>query len=305
MAMRAVLSLVLLAHPVTVAAQESGDQATGAAAEMKALEAAVPKQSWYPEGYYDVRIAAEAEIAETTPSPLPGPGEAYNLQACGTQRPVSGTDDPLLAGYGNVALEIARLRSDLGRMHFPEARYTAPLIAFERDRIIDVLPRGEIYTVLADALNARGDPASVALPAVVAWDDCPPPPPPPPPPAESAPFKPAKPAKPMKPSAQATSAPKPAAALPRRAPGVIVATQPPAGEVLIINAFAFKVCVRKHPDPWDRFQCKWNEIETGVAKPLSGRFVYQVRWPDGTVRKGTREIAPSESGAVTFKKVGS
>ena len=77
----------------------------------------------------------------------------------------------------------------------------------------------------------------------------------------------------------------------------------------MINAFAFKVCTRKKPDPWDRFACKWNEIETGVDQTLSGRYVYQVKWPDGTVHKGTREIVPSYDDepkvTVTFKKTGS
>ena len=91
---------------------------------------------------------------------------------------------------------------------------------------------------------------------------------------------------------------------------VIVKTSPPQGEVLLINAFAFKVCTRKKPDPWDRFACKWNEVETGVEKRLSGRYVYQVKWPDGTVRKGTREIVPNYededvAAVVTFKKTGS
>ena len=99
--------------------------------------------------------------------------------------------------------------------------------------------------------------------------------------------------------------PRPATAVPRRAPGVTFVTQPPEGEVLMISAFAFKVCVLRKPDPWDRFACRWNEIETGAAKPMSGRFVYQVKWPDGTVRKGTREIAPGGSSTVTFRKAGS
>ena len=90
---------------------------------------------------------------------------------------------------------------------------------------------------------------------------------------------------------------------------MIVRTSPPLGEVLMINAFAFKVCTRKKPDPWDRFACKWNEIETGVDQTLSGRYVYQVKWPDGTVRRGTREIVPSYDDepkvTVTFKKTGS
>ena len=54
---------------------------------------------------------------------------------------------------------------------------------------------------------------------------------------------------------------------------------------------------------------KQDEWETGVArtKPY-GRFVYQVKWPDGVVRKGTREIVPDieeQAVTVTFRKTGS
>lgn len=346
-------------------AQETADEAVGEASDMQALEAAVPKQAWYPDGYYDVRIAAEAEVAETATTSVPKPGEKFNLVACRTPNTSLGTDDPLLNRYGAIALETARLRFELGRHHFPEARYGAPLIAFERDRIVGAVPKDQVYRALATALNGQSDAASSDLPIVIASDDCSPPSPSPPP-AAADPGKPADSAQrdaeqqaiaktevdryqqaqaqaqaqaeyaarsaaayeaekarasayeaqarraremaeeyARRERARMASVPRPAAAAPSRARGVVFTTQPPAGEVLMINSFAFKVCTRKNPDPWDRFQCKWNEIETGVPKPLSGRFVYQVKWPDGTVRKGTREIAPADTGAVTFRKVGS
>jgi hypothetical protein len=80
-------------------------------------------------------------------------------------------------------------------------------------------------------------------------------------------------------------------------------TSPPNAEIWLVSAFAFRVCQRKVPDPWDRLGCRWTEIQTGANKPLSGRFIYQVRWPDGTVRKGARDIAPYDD--VRFQKVGS
>lgn len=294
MACRSMVALIALISPVAAAAQ---DEAAVDLTKMKTLESAVPKQGWYPDGYYDLRIAAEAEVAAMPPPTLPAPGESYNLTACNAPRADIDTHDPQERVYADIAFETARLRASLDRLGYPATLYSAPLIAFERERLSDVLPKDEIYGALAMALDGKAPPG---VPAMVAFDDCPPPPPPPPPPPAAA-GPPSKPAKPVKPSA---SLPKPVAPSSR---GVTFVTEPVAGEVLMISAFAFKVCVRRQPDPWDRFACRWNEVETGVAKPMSGRFVYQVKWPDGTVRRGTREIStpPEESTSVTFRKTGS
>ncbi|KTE40049.1 MULTISPECIES: hypothetical protein [unclassified Sphingopyxis] len=285
---RTLAALLLLAGPATAAAQETDE-----AAAMRGFEAAVPRQDWYPEGYYDIRIAAEAEMAEVIASPAADrpetPGGDHNLIACDARKLSSSAADPLLERYGDTALETARLRAQLGRLGYPAGVAASPLLAFERARIaVDGGGKGsgDPYEVLAEALNAARA-STPALPEVFAFDECRPPPAAAPSPAPGRPAV--------------------AAVRPRRTAGVTFVTQPSAGELLMIDAFAFKVCTRKQSDPWDRFQCRWNEIETGVAKPMSGRFVYQVKWPDGTIRKGTREVAPGPGGAatVTFRKTGS
>ncbi|NIJ35676.1 hypothetical protein FHR22_000325 [Sphingopyxis panaciterrae] len=283
---RTLAALLALTSPAAAAAQ---DAAPDDGAAMQALEATVPKQEWYPDGYYDIRIAAEAQVAEF-PRPagvLPAtPEQSYNLVACDTERPRAEGSDPLLARYGYVALETARLRTELQRIHYPASIYAEPLLAFERESIARADERatnGDPYTVLADALEAARADAKAPLSPVFEYRECSPPP-------MAAPNSPGR----------------PSAVRPSPAPGVKFRTEPTAGELWMISAFAFKVCVRKQPDPWDRFACKWNEVETGVTRSMSGRFVYQVRWPDGTVRKGTREIVPAGgSTPVTFKKVGS
>jgi hypothetical protein len=289
---RVSLALLALAGPAAAAAQ---DPAAADAADMKAIEAKLPKRSWYPDGYYEVRIAAEAEVAEDPDGTEPEPGEPYNLLICDPGEPGFDLADPALRDYGAVALDTARLRAALVARHYPEQLFAAPLAAFERERLADARPRDALYADLAAALDTARAASAPDLPPVVAVETCAPPPPPPPPPPPAA----------TPPPPSAAPPPRPATAVPRRAPGVTFVTQPPAGEVLMISAFAFKVCVLRKPDPWDRFACRWNEIETGAAKPMSGRFVYQVKWPDGTVRKGTREIAPGGSSTVTFRKVGS
>ena len=77
---------------------------------MKAIEAKLPKQSWYPDGYYEVRIAAEAEVAESPGGTEPEPGEPYNLIICDTDTPGLDASDPALRDYGAVALDIKRER---------------------------------------------------------------------------------------------------------------------------------------------------------------------------------------------------
>lgn len=286
--------------PGTALAQTPPD-----AGALKRIETVVPARDWYPAGYYDVRIAAEAEIGEA-PRPrstivfdcYDGPGQCYDVIDCSAEGVVFNPEEPAMSRYGRTALEISRLRSELARLGYPEAVYAAPLADYEKALIAIDAGRSEGELIVDDG----GD-----------WPE-----------GEEMPFDDG--------AAEAEAAAQAALAaaidanrlrlspkLPRvmveggcgagEGGPIIVRTVPDGGEVLLINAFAFKVCTRKKADPWDRFACKWNEWETGVAqtKPY-GRFVYQVKWPDGVVRKGTREIVPGpedESVTVTFRKTGS
>lgn len=321
---RMLMLVAALASPVAAGAKEP----IGAAG-LKAIEAKVPPQDWYPDGYYDIRIAAEGQIADFPRDTLTmdwGDGQPpyYDVIDCNAEYVSLDETDPLTARYGGVALEVARLRAEFERMKYPVAVYAEPLLAFEKAMIEDAKaapePMSEADIAAADAAALAADDdananaaASAAADAAMAAD---------------APDAAADPADgggfendPYYRLAQAVEANRARLApkLPKvvadggcgagEGNPVIVRTSPPQGEVLMINAFAFKVCTRKKPDPWDRFACKWNEIETGVDQTLSGRYVYQVKWPDGTVRKGTREIVPSYDDepkvTVTFKKTGS
>jgi len=300
---RMLMLVAALASPVTAGAKEP----IGAAG-LKAIEAKVPPQGWYPDGYYDIRIAAEGQIADFPRDTLTmdwGDGQPpyYDVIDCNAEYVSLDETDPLTARYGGVALEVARLRAEFERMKYPVPVYAEPLLAFEKAMIEDAKAAPEPMSeadiaaadaaMEADALDAAAEPADGGG-------------------FENDPYY--RLAKAVE-ANRARLAPK----LPKvvadggcgagEGNPVIVRTSPPQGEVLMINAFAFKVCTRKKPDPWDRFACKWNEIETGVDQTLSGRYVYQVKWPDGTVRKGTREIVPSYDDepkvTVTFKKTGS
>lgn len=323
---RMLMLLAAVASPVTATAKEPLD-----AAGLKAIETKVPPQSWYPDGYYDIRIAAEGQVADFPRDTLTmdwGDGQPpyYDVIDCNAEYVSLDATDPLTARYGPVALEVSRLRAEFERMKYPLAVYAAPLWEFEKAKIEEAKaapePVSEAEMSDAMAMEASAADAAVAEAAADAAMA-----------ADAASMEAAPPADggmdgstayddPYFQLAKAVEANRERLApkLPKvladggcgagEGSAVIVKTVPPQGEVLMINAFAFKVCTRKKPDPWDRFACKWNEIETGVEKPLSGRYVYQVKWPDGTVRKGTRDIVPNYDDetvatVVTFKKTGS
>lgn len=304
---RSIILVAMLAAPVPALADPVPD-----AADMDALEATIPPQKWYPTGYYDIRIAAESQVAEF-PRPAdklsPAPDAPYDVIDCDAEKVGFDADDPLMLRYGTTALETARLRSELERLGYPATTTAAPLLAFEKARIDGVDqtadPPRKFYADLAAAIEANRLRIAPTRARIIAVGNC----------GGAASAKPSTTA--TKPPSTAKPVPRRSAVRPSPPPppppppppqGVTFSTLPVAGEVLLINAFAFKVCMRKQPNPWDRFACKWNEVETGVVRPLAGRFVYQVRWPDGTIRKGTREIMSGLSGAaamVTFRKTGS
>lgn len=293
-----------LALPAAVQAQSPPD-----AAALKKIEARIPARDWYPAGYYDVRIAAEAQIAEAPRARktivldcFDGAGQCYDVIDCNAETAPFNPDDPAMSRYGSTALEISRLRGELARLGYPEAVYAGPLADYERKLLAIDAERSDADVKLAGGFVPPGDdPAAPADDFEGDFED----------PGAGLDAE-------LATAIEANRlrlAPK----LPRviveggcgagEGGPIIVRTVPVGGEVLLINAFAFKVCTRRQPDPWDRFACKWNEWETGVerTKPY-GRFVYQVKWPDGVVRKGTREIVPNmeeTSVTVTFRKVGS
>lgn len=325
---RMTMLLAALAMPATTIAKEPID-----AVGLKAIETKVPPQSWYPDGYYDLRIAAEGQMADFPRDNLTmdwGDGEppSYDVIDCNAEYVSLDDTDPFTARYGGVALEVARLRAEFERLKYPRAVFAEPLLAFEKAKIEeakaapDPMSEEEInaaYAAGEAAAEAAGETvdgavseadAAAAEAASAAADAA----------ADSdASFDLSS--DPYHALAQAVEANRQRLApkLPKvladggcgagEGSAIIVKTVPPQGEVLLINAFAFKVCTRKKPDPWDRFACKWTEIETGIEKQLSGRYVYQVKWPDGTVRKGTRDIVPNyddeTAATVTFKKTGS
>lgn len=78
-------------------------------------------------------------------------------------------------------------------------------------------------------------------------------------------------------------------------PGRPVVVSPESGQIWLISAFAFQVCERKGMDPWNRSACGWTQYFSGDSRVGSGRFMFEIQWPDGKVQRGVRIVEPAGS----------
>lgn len=65
---------------------------------------------------------------------------------------------------------------------------------------------------------------------------------------------------------------------------------PGNGQLWMLNAFDFQACEAKKRDPWDHRTCAWSQYVAGDRTPGLGRYMYEVRWPDGKVDRGARVV---------------
>lgn len=244
--------------------------------------ASVADRAYYPAGYRDLRIAARAQ---TMTFPRPRDVVYYDVIDCNAERVSSGNTDRVVARYGDLALEVSRIEIELARFGYRREIWEQPLLAYER---------AELEGLAADEpLNASED-----LEQEPGADDLEAPP-------DDA-------ASTATDEAGLEPEPEPLALLARemearrarlqsRMPPIVseggcgageggftIKLEPPSGRLWLINAFAFRMCERKFADPWDHRACSWTEYGAGDEATASGRYVYEARWPDGTVRRGAR-----------------
>ncbi len=249
--------------------------------------ASVPDQPWYPKGYRDFRIAAADEIATF-------PRESWTLMQR-AEYDLGLCDDKYRdrAGqYAELALEVARLGSEMKRLGYPAGVFEQPLLDYERDGLASLkLPAAaqeaaaagssapDRLSALAAQMESRRQRAQTGMPIV--YRGC-----------SSASV------------AVAASRRRRFGAL-RGSPGVAIEMSPPGGHLWLLNGFAFRVCERKSGNPWDHIACGWNEYSAGAGAQVSGRYIYEARWPDGTVRRGARILefdADGSNRAIRFDR---
>ena len=262
----------------------------------------IPDQSWYPEGYLDMRVAAAHQLADFPRNEnvvlfedFDDPEvKTYDVIDCNLAYDLSWEMDSYQRQIGSLALDIARMRSEFARIGYPQAVYDRPLIDYERAALAafaaerpDRLANPENYRIrgedgedygesvdmqdwellgaLAEAMDAKRAALSPRLPRIVSEGGCG---------AGEEEFE--------------------------------IKLVPANGSLWLINAFAFRVCERKVANPWNHQACGWSEFQAGDSTFASGRYMYEARWPNGTVKRGARVLQADfdndETGAVIFRR---
>ena len=232
----------------------------------------IPDRPWYPHGYRDMRIAAEETVRLFPPALWEG-DDVYDVVDCGAGSSDVPANPDWRAGQRELlALDVARMRSELARLGYRPQVYDAALIAHERAALGQIRIARPIAAETADsqsdydsifwgreqlakAMEARRKQLQPRKPQIISVGGC-------------------------GDGEQEFS----------------VKLSPPNGRLWLINAFAFKLCERKVADPWNHEACGWSEFASGESATASGRYMYEARWPDGTVRRGAKVLQGTEDG---------
>lgn len=275
--------------------------ALAAAKPARAAAAAIPDQPWYPPGYRDLKIAA-GETMRLFPRFSGAVLEPYNdtktygVVDCRLADDLPKAVENPEGWRGLLALDVARMRSEFRKLGYRPEIYDRALLDHERASL---------------AYFARVKPEPVWIESDTAADGAEPPAEVVEPPAEDV-LPPEEDVEPPESpyydwswGHQALAA-EMEAKRQRLQPGkprivyedrnscgggqeeFTVVLSPANGRLWLINAFAFKVCERKVPNPWDHRACGWNEFATGEKSAFTGRYMYEARWPGGAVRRGAK-----------------
>lgn len=265
------------------------------AATAKPSKAAIPNQSFYPPGYRDLRIAAAAQVA-TFPRPrdviahdfsYAGWKPFYDVIDCSLESIDPNNPDRLMAEYGELALDVARMRSELRKLGYRREIYEVPLLNYERAMITKSqaahrAPPTETPT--SDATTNRY------------WD------------LDQDPLR--RLAADMERRRKHLQPGKPRFVADGGCGGgesdFQIRLVPPSGQLWLINALAFYVCARRVRDPWNHQACRWTAYSADEEATASGRYMYEARWPDGTVRRGAKILQGDPNSdrppVITFRK---
>lgn len=253
--------------------------------------ASVTDRAYYPAGYRDLRIAARAQIM-TFPRPkevvlmsFDDDPQVYDVIDCNAEAVDPANTDRVVARYGDLALQVSRIEVELARFGYRREIWEQPLSAYER-AALERFAADEPPTASEEFEREPGVDDFEAPPddaTSTATDE--------------AGFEP----EPDRLTLLAREMEARRARLQSRMPPIVseggcgagegeftIKMEPPSGRLWLINAFAFRVCERKFADPWDHRACSWSEYGAGDEATASGRYIYEARWPDGTVRRGAR-----------------
>ena len=271
-----VLVLVLLAASPPALAQQA---------------APVQNRSWYPDGYRDLRIAADLMVADfprrrsdMVMEYFEDPDtEVYELYDCDTLLDIKDNNDEEEWARWRLALRVSKFRRELERLGYPPEIYDRPLLEYERYELTGLEPRWgkpvrELFERFPDGLPAEyfapevsdeviHDMQLYAHGMLAALKDE------------------------MEVRRSRLSPQSPRFDLRGDCPNPSrfeIRLDPEDGELWLIKAFDFRLCERRVADPWAHGACSWRRYVEGGDVYLNGHYMFEARWADGTVRRGPR-----------------
>ena len=234
-----------------------------------------PDRSWAH--YFAVKTVMQRLFdadAETRPLHLRRPAveNRYDLVNCnrGSEFTGAGTAHNVTADFADIALDVVIWRDAFRRFGFPAELWQPMLVEYEQhavDRAI-AAPGSENPEdqTFEHTLAGRLNPYSAAhrgVPAIVVNGGCG--------------------------AGEGT---------------VIIATAPVGAQVLFIPTFFYELCKVQKQNADDPNSCpRWREAIEGKLQSVAGDYLYHVRWPDGTTRRGTLRFDLGDDGkTITLRK---
>lgn len=268
--------------------------------------ATISNQPYYPIGYRDLRAAATAQQA-AFPRNLrqllrayPNEQPQYDVIDCTSEDIASSEHNPLISKYGALAIELSRISYELGKLGYAREIYERPLLSYEKDVLADPALLSDYASGgLRDALNEQEEAQTTGQsPASADAADI-----------EVKPDRLARLAAEMDALRMRLQPSKPKIVSDGGCGGgetpFVVRLVPASGQLWLINAFAFNLCARRVPDPWNHQACPWNEIGSNEKTAASGRYMFEARWPDGTVHRGAKLLegtSEDQTTMIVFRK---
>jgi hypothetical protein len=277
---------------------------SGALAQPAQSRTVIPDQEWYPDGYLDLRIVAAQQLEEFPRDPDhlvredfledfdDSHTKIYDLVDCNLGSELSVHLDNREVLLSELALDVARMRAEFAKLGYRKEIYDEPLLRHER-ALLAVIEANATHLVRQLTIEEGGF-------SYYGWPEG----------WFSLPYS----YEPLLSELESRRM--------RLQPdqprfvsiGECGASEdnfkikliPASGELWLINAFAFRVCEHKVPNAWDHTACGWTQYQEGDTTLASGRYMYEARWPNGTVKRGARILELSfeddETGAVTFRR---
>ncbi|HEY7959316.1 MAG TPA: hypothetical protein VID20_04570 [Sphingomicrobium sp.] len=307
----------IIGHGLVIACAALLALGTGWAHAAERGPSGIPDRLWYPQGYRDLRRAADEQLKTfPRPSDIVVRNESekprqktYDLIDCSLGDDLADGLSKDERRLSELALDIARMRSEFRKLGYRSEVYDRAVLEYERKRLAAI-------DAARSASSSRPDVSKRDQPDDQTLDD----------PDGTDAQSLDDPAEDALRDGDDRDRDRLAKALEAKRrhlqPGLpqfivdggcgggesrfTVNLVPANGELWMINAFAFHLCGLKVADPWSHRACSWTQYGAGDNTYLSGRYMYEARWPDGTVKRGARIVQGDPGGedaeVVTFRR---